>query len=513
MKFNRSSGILLHPTSLPGLYGIGDLGPTAYRWVDFLAEVGCGIWQVLPLGPTGYGDSPYQCFSAFAGNPYLISPESLLEEGLLQAEDFTDLPNFPEDKVDYGGVIAWKLEMLDIAYTRFKQSAFKEIRIAFEDFRVSQNYWLPDFALFMALKEAYGGGPWVEWPESLRKRDANALMVARQDHGDEIERQKFRQFLFFRQWAALHKHASDHNIHIIGDIPIFVAQDSAEVWAKPELFFLDKDGNPTVVSGVPPDYFSKTGQLWGNPLYRWEVHAKNNFDWWIKRMWAVLHLVDIVRLDHFRGFAGYWEVPAGEETAEKGLWVPGPGKIFFQAVKNALGELPIIAEDLGVITSDVVEMREHFNLPGMRVLLFAFIGDPSDAFLPHNYVKNCVVYTGTHDNDTARGWYKRVAEDERAFYRRYLGRSGQDVAWDLIRAAWSSVADFAIAPLQDFLDLDNRARMNYPGNPSGNWSWRMKNDALSKSLRKRIRDFNFLYSRSTLPMDEADINEAEIKSN
>lgn len=512
MKSNRKSGILLHPTSLPGHYGIGDLGPSAHRWVDFLGEVGCGIWQVLPLGPTGYGDSPYQCFSAFAGNPYLISPEILLEEGLLQPNDFSEIPDFLKEKVDYGKVITWKLGILDAAYSRFKKTNIKELRIAYEDFQVLQNYWLPDFALFMALKEAYGGGSWVGWPEQLRRREAKPLEMARQNHLEQIERQKFMQFLFFRQWAALREHASDLNVHIIGDIPIFVAHDSAEVWAKPDLFYLDKKGNPTVVAGVPPDYFSKTGQLWGNPLYRWEVHEDNNFDWWIRRMQAVLHLVDIVRLDHFRGFAGYWEVQASEETAEKGRWVPGPGKKFFQAVKNALGDLPIIAEDLGVITPDVVEMREHFNLPGMRVLLFAFTGDPSEAFLPHNHVKNCVVYTGTHDNDTARGWYKRVEEDERAFYRRYLGRSGQDVAWDLIRAAWSSVSDFAIAPMQDFLDLDNQARMNYPGNPSGNWSWRMKSDALSESLIKRIKDFNFLYSRSTLSELEAEINSIETKS-
>jgi 4-alpha-glucanotransferase len=513
MKFDRSSGILLHPTSLPGQYGIGDLGPTAHKWVDFLAEVGCGLWQVLPLGPTGYGDSPYQCFSAFAGNPYLISPEILLEQGLLLAEDLTDQPDFPEGEVVFGEVIPWKLELLEKAYKRYKQSSGKEIQIAFEDFQDLEHYWLPDFSLFMALKEAYGGGSWVDWPEPLRNRDTKSLQLAYQEYEEEIDRQMFMQFLFFRQWAALHEHALDQNIHTIGDIPIFVAHDSAEVWAKPDLFYLDEDGNPTVVAGVPPDYFSKTGQLWGNPLYRWRIHARNNFDWWIKRMRAVLHLVDIVRLDHFRGFAGYWEVPASEETAENGRWVPGPGKSFFQAVKDALGDLPIIAEDLGVITPDVVEMREHFNLPGMRVLLFAFTGDPDEAFLPHNHVKNCVVYTGTHDNDTSRGWYKRVGEDERAFYRRYLGRSGQDVAWDLIRAAWSSIAVFAVAPFQDFLDLDNQARMNYPGNPSGNWSWRMNSDALSKSLSERIKDFNFLFSRSTLPKVQADLHDSEAELN
>ena len=495
MKFDRAAGILLHPTSLPGPYGIGDIGPQAHQWLEFLAKSGCGLWQVLPLGPTGYGDSPYQSFSAFAGNYYLISPEALLEANLLHSNDLVESQDFPAERVDFGAVIPWKLGVLDRAFIRFERMASVELHAEMAEFEESQRGWLEDFALFMALKEAHGGGPWVDWPAPLRAREPGALDQARRDLDVAISRQKFRQFIFFRQWAELREHASVLNIKIIGDIPIFVAHDSAEVWARPELFYLNPTGNPQFVAGVPPDYFSETGQLWGNPLYRWERHAQEEYTWWHERLRAVLQLVDIVRLDHFRGFAGYWEVPAGEKTAVKGRWVPGPGLGFFLSVKEALGDLPIIAEDLGEITQDVIDMREDLNLPGMKIIQFAFYGDPSEPFLPHNHVANSVVYTGTHDNDTSRGWYERVPETERDFYRRYLGRDGSNVAWDLIRAAWSSVAVFAIAPMQDFLDLGNQARMNYPGNPSGNWTWRLSGTALSNSLRSRIKEFNFLYDR------------------
>lgn len=496
MRYRRSSGVLLHPTSLPGLYGIGDIGHQAHRWVDFLADTGCGLWQVLPLGPTGFGDSPYQCFSAFAGNPYLVSPDGLIEDGLLSQADVANRPDFPAENVDYGAVIPWKLELLDKAYANFSANASTQLRQAYQSFEEQQARWLDDFALFMALKEAHGGGPWVDWPATLRNRDIQALERARKDHADSIKRQVFRQFIFFRQWNSLRSYAHERNIRIIGDIPIFVAHDSAEVWARPELFYLDAEGNPTAVAGVPPDYFSETGQLWGNPLYRWEVHAANNYSWWIDRFRAVLQLVDIVRLDHFRGFAGYWEVPAEEETAVNGRWMPGPGKHFFRVLRGAIGELPILAEDLGVITPDVVDMRDYFGLPGMIILQFAFYGDPSEPFLPHNHLENRVVYTGTHDNDTTAGWFDRVSESERDFCRRYLGRDGQGIAWDMIRAAWSSVAVFAIAPLQDFLGLGNEARMNYPGNPRGNWSWRMLMGAIDQDLRDRLRQFNRLYQRT-----------------
>ncbi|MEJ2348164.1 MAG: 4-alpha-glucanotransferase [Anaerolineales bacterium] len=447
MKYSRSSGILLHPTSLSGSYGIGDIGPQAHRWIEFLADAGCGLWQVLPLGPTGFGDSPYQCFSAFAGNPYLVSPDELIEEGILSHDEIADRPDFPAENVDYGAIIPWKLDILDKAYAHFLQDASSKLVKAHQRFREEQAHWLEDF---------------------------------------------------------VRAHAHKRGIRIIGDIPIFVAHDSAEVWARPELFNLDSDGNPTVVAGVPPDYFSETGQLWGNPLYRWEVHAANKYAWWIDRFRAVLQLVDIVRLDHFRGFAGYWEVPAEEETAVNGRWMPGPGKHFFRILQEALGELPIIAEDLGVITPDVADMRDYFDLPGMIILQFAFYGDPEEPFLPHNHLKNRVVYTGTHDNDTTFGWFNRVSESERDFCRRYLGRDGQGIAWDMIRAAWSSVGVFALAPLQDFLGLGNEARMNYPGNPRGNWSWRMSKDAINQGLKGRLKEFNHLYQRSK------DLNEQKI---
>ena len=499
MKFERSSGVLLHPTSLPGEYGIGDIGPTALRWIDFLAESGCSLWQVLPLGPTGYGDSPYQCFSAFAGNPYLVSPESLLAEDLLHKNDLVDRPDLPEDSVDFGRLIPWKLGVLDRAYVRFEKQAAPAVRAEFEEFQSAQAHWLDDYALFMALKETHGGAPWPAWEPVLRDRDPAALDSAQQEHQVAIQRQKFRQFIFFRQWDVVRQRARQHGIRIIGDIPIFVAHDSADVWAHPELFYLDGDGNPTVVAGVPPDYFSPTGQLWGNPLYNWDAHQVDGYRWWLARLRAVLDTVDIVRLDHFRGFAAYWEVSGKAQTAEQGRWVNAPGIDFFDQVSRSLGDLPIIAEDLGVITPDVEQMRDHFGLPGMKILQFAFAGGPKDDFLPHNYVENCVVYTGTHDNDTARGWYERVEEDEKDFYRRYLNRDGSDVAWDLIRACWASVAVFALAPMQDFLDLGNRARMNYPGDPSGNWTWRLPQDAMSPSLGARLKELNFLYQRTKDP--------------
>ncbi len=495
MRFERASGVLLHPTSLPGPYGIGDLGPEAYRFVNFLAESGCRLWQVLPLGPTGFGDSPYQCFSAFAGNPYLISPDLLIQEGLLTEANLQPLPGFPQAHVDFGTVIPWKTALLDRAHQRFQQGSFPELKAAFAAFQEEHAAWLPDFALFMALKEAQGGRPWTAWDPPLRDRDPQALQQTRRELAEAVERQAFRQFLFFRQWAALREHAHRLGVQLIGDIPIFVAHDSADVWVHRDLFHLDAQGNPTVVAGVPPDYFSPTGQLWGNPLYRWEVHRERGYDWWLARFAAVLDLVDIVRLDHFRGFAAYWEVPAGQPTAEHGRWVPGPSADFFEAVQRRFGDLPIIAEDLGEITPDVVELRDHFGLPGMKILVFAFGGGADNPFLPHNYTPNCVVYTGTHDNDTARGWYERVSETERDHARRYLHTDGQNIAWDLIRTAWASVAVFAIAPMQDLLGLGNEARMNYPGRAAGNWAWRMSSDAITASLSARLRELNTLYLR------------------
>lgn len=502
MEQNRASGILLHPTSLPGPDGIGDLGPEAYRWVDFLNRSGCQFWQVLPLGPTGYGDSPYQCFSAFAGNHYLISTTILLDQGLLTKSDLAERPNFPLERVDYGPVIDWKMKITRKSFQRFQSGQNAKIRTAFEKFKVKESHWLEPFAIFMAIKDQHGGVAWSEWPEELRKRDSKVLKAFKKEYAQEIDFHSYLQFMFYRQWRALHDYAASKNIRIIGDIPIFVAYDSADVWVHKELFHLDKEGVPEVVAGVPPDYFSETGQLWGNPLYNWEVHQKNDYKWWVDRMEAVLNQVDIVRLDHFRGFEAYWEIPYGNETAVEGQWVKGPEHNFFKAVKKEMGELPIIAEDLGVITQKVIKMREAFNLPGMKILQFAFASDPDDDFLPHNYPVDCVAYTGTHDNNTSRGWYDNAPEREKDLCRRYLARSGQDISWSMIRILWQSVAAWVLAPMQDFLSLGEWARMNYPGNPSGNWDWRMHPDAISEGLVKRLYDTNFIYGR--LPKAEKD---------
>jgi 4-alpha-glucanotransferase len=504
MKFNRASGIILHPTSLPGDYGIGDIGKHAYQWIDFLAGCGCQIWQILPLGPTGYGDSPYQCFSAFAGNPYLISPDSLLSQGLLEPDDVSDLPSFSPERIDYGALIPWKLVLLDRAYARFHAQPTSDLHQRYKQFLDEQSAWLDDFALFMALKEYYGGSPWATWETKVRDRHPQALQETRQNLNEAIQKQAFRQFIFFQQWTDLHNYARENHIQIIGDIPIFVAHDSADVWAHPKLFTLDKTGNPELVAGVPPDYFSPDGQLWGNPLYRWDVHKASEYQWWIERFRSVLRMVDVVRLDHFRGFSGYWEVPGNAKTAKDGRWVRGPGVDFFNTLEQALGKLPIIAEDLGVITPDVIKLRDSFNLPGMKVLLFAFLGGPSNAFLPHNFSENYVVYTGTHDNDTVRGWYERVEEEERAFCRRYLQCDGSNISWDLIRACWASTAVLAIARMQDILDLGNEGRMNYPGNPQGNWTWRMRTGALTQELQSKIKELNYLYSRPLIVEEEPD---------
>ena len=509
MEQRRASGILLHPTSLPGPDGIGDLGPEAFRWIDFLAQTGCQFWQVLPLGPTGFGDSPYQCFSAFAGNPYLISSTSLLDEGLITREDLEDRPEFPLERVDYGPVIEWKMRVLRRAYDHFLDSDQKQLKQGFEAFIDENHGWLTPFTTFMAIKAEQGGVSWEQWPENLRQRKPKALDAFKKSHADKINFQAFMQFIFLRQWHRLREYAQDKGIRIIGDIPIFVAYDSADVWANKSLFYLDDTGLPEVVAGVPPDYFSETGQLWGNPLYNWNVHKENGYAWWLKRIKAVLSRVDIVRLDHFRGFEAYWSIPYGNDTAVEGEWVKGPGNDFFKTIKEKLGELPIIAEDLGVITEEVIQMRRSFNLPGMKILQFAFASDPDDDFLPHNYPENCVAYTGTHDNNTTRGWYEAASERERDLCRRYLARSGQDIAWSMIRILWQSVAAWVLAPMQDFLSLGEWARMNYPGKPSGNWDWRMHPDAIDEGLINRLHETNFLYGR--LPPQEKEHIREKIK--
>ncbi|HKC65484.1 MAG TPA: 4-alpha-glucanotransferase, partial [Pyrinomonadaceae bacterium] len=408
MSLPRSSGILLHPTSLPGHFGVGDLGDEAYRFVDFLVASGQSIWQVLPLGPTGYGDSPYSSYSAFAGNTLLISPERLVEEGLLAESDLRAAPAFPEEKVDYGKAIKFKNALLRKAFERFKLSSDATLRSYFEHFYGQASSWLEDYALFRALKDEQGGKAWNEWESGLARRNAFALTTARVRLHDEIDAQKFYQFLFFKQWAALKSYCQEHEIKLIGDIPIFVARDSADVWARPEEFKLDEAGNPLVVAGVPPDFFSKTGQLWGNPIYDWERMRAEGFSWWIERVRASLELFDIVRIDHFRGFVSAWEVPGRDETAEHGSWVDVPGKELFTAIKRAIGHLPVIAEDLGDITREVEALRDYFELPGMRVLQFGFGGDAKNIYLPHNYMRNSVAYTDTHDNDTVVGWFESL---------------------------------------------------------------------------------------------------------
>jgi 4-alpha-glucanotransferase len=501
MTFKRSSGILLHPTSLPGPYGIGDLGSQSFRFVDWLASTGCKLWQILPLGPTGYGDSPYQCFSAFAGNPYLISPDDLFADGLVTQADLDALKGLPASRVDFGLLIPKKLDFLRKAFTSFEADP-GELRKPFDYFCAENAYWLDDFALFMALKETNGGGAWNGWPEALRTRKKSALTKARKELAQDVMRHSFYQFLFFRQWDKIRKYANERGIQIVGDIPIFVAYDSADVWANPDLFFLDEAGNPTVVAGVPPDLFSATGQLWGNPLYNWKIHKQEKYAWWLSRVSSALKSVDILRFDHFRGFAGYYEIPAGDPTAEHGRWVKGPGKDLFRAVDKYLGDglitpgtgLPVIAEDLGVVTPDVIELLEAFDLPGMRVLQFAFSG-PDNPFLPHNYVPNCVAYTGTHDNDTAMGWFASAEPHEREFAQRYLGVSGQDFSWDLIRAVWKSVAVLAVTPMQDVLSLGGEARMNFPSRLGGNWEWRMSETDMREDLAAGLRELNWMTYR------------------
>jgi 4-alpha-glucanotransferase len=500
MKFSRSGGILLHPSSLPGPYGIGDLGACAYRFIDWLSESGCKLWQVLPLGPTGYGDSPYQCFSAFAGNPYLISLDLLIKEGLLTDSDVEDKPDFLTSHINFGQLIPWKVALLDLAFKKFQEINPVKLSQEFEAFRIENSTWLDDFALFMAIKESNGGGSWVDWPVSIRKREENALVASRQALAPSILKFAFYQFLFFRQWIALLDYAHQKGIKIIGDIPIFVAVDSSDVWSNPELFHLDDERRPTVVAGVPPDYFSPTGQLWGNPLYRWEAHKNTGFAWWLERFRTILKTVDFIRLDHFRGFSACWEIPAGNPTAEIGRWVPGPGREMFDVIAGSIVKngshdaLPIIAEDLGVITDDVVELREQYNLPGMKILQFGF-SSPENPFLPHAYSQNCVAYTGTHDNDTARGWFVSSPKAERSLALRYLRVKSHDFVWGLIRSIWSSVAVFAITPMQDVLDLGTEARMNYPSRLGGNWEWRMEESDMNSLLKEKLRDLNYLFNR------------------
>jgi 4-alpha-glucanotransferase len=446
--------------------------------------MGCALWQVLPLGPTGYADSPYQSFSSFAGNPNLISPIALVEDGLLEKSDLDNAPDFPADQVDYGLLIPWKRALLDTAFERFEADA------VFETFKSDSRAWLDDFALFMTLKDLYGGHPWTLWPPMLRDRDPGQLEKAHSAYERDVERHRFAQYLFARQWGQLHDRARRAGISIIGDIPIFTAADSADVWANRSLFQLDEEGRPAFQAGVPPDYFSKTGQLWGNPLHDWEVHKNTGYAWWIERFRSTLQLVDIIRIDHFRGFVNYWQVPGDADTAIDGRWIDGPGEAFFRTIQTELGTLPIIAEDLGEIDPRVPALRDGLGFPGMKIFQFGFDTDRTNPFLPHNYPKNSVAYTGTHDNDTTRGWFDSLVDEEREFVLEYLGTDDSEIAWDSMWAVWKSRAVLAIAPLQDVLDLGTDARMNLPGTTDGNWQWRARTDALTDDVVAKMRALN-----------------------
>jgi 4-alpha-glucanotransferase len=505
--FPRCSGILLHVTSLPGSHGIGDLGESAYEFVQFLADSGQKIWQVLPLSPTGYGDSPYQCFSAFAGNPLLIDLTALMEQGLLSESDLKLAEGLSNDSVDYVAVSALKNQLLRKAAGNFLADPSQPDRSDFSAFCQSNADWLEDYALFMACKEVYQGVAWTHWDQGIRRRETGVLEEWREKLKLETDLHKFAQFEFFRQWEKLKKYCNDHGIQIMGDVPIYVAHDSADVWAHPELFRLDENSRPTVVAGVPPDYFSATGQLWGNPLYQWEVMAASGYQWWIDRFRASLKLFDLMRLDHFRGFEAFWEVPGNASTAAEGTWVKGPGVDLFRAAQNALKELPIVAENLGVITTEVEALRQQFGFPGMSILQFAFGNDPQGpSFRPHNYTRQLVAYTGVHDNDTTVGWWKssgvgestRSPEDirqERDFTRSYLNFEIEPIHWVFIRAIMASVAAVAIVPLQDALGLGSEARMNLPGTVTGNWKWRFQSKVLTKEISDRLRIFTSMYDR------------------
>jgi 4-alpha-glucanotransferase len=496
--FSRASGILLHPTSFPSRFGIGDLGSEAYKFVDFLKESGQQLWQVLPLGPTGFGNSPYLCYSAMAGNPLLISPEKLRDYGLLTDEDLQTFPEFPTDKVDYDGVREAKSSLLKKACQNFKDNASEEEKAVYEEFGATKGFWLNDYALFMAIKDAHEGASWHTWDEAIARRQTAALDEWQQRLTDEIYYHKYLQFEFFRQWADLKKYANDNGVQIFGDLAIYVAHDSADVWANPSIFCLDGEtGEASLMAGVPPDYFSETGQLWGNPVYRWERLQQENFHWWVLRIQSILDYVDLIRIDHFRGLQSFWAVPQGETTAINGQWVDAPGEELFELLNEKLGQLPFIAEDLGLITHEVEALRDKFGFPGMKILHFAFDSGPENPYLPYNYKgSQWVVYTGTHDNNTTVGWFEERSDDAKERVTSFLGCTSElGIHWDLIRLAMSSVAIYALFPLQDILGLGDEAKMNKPGTAESNWAWRYRSEMLTQEVGDRLKSMTEIYGR------------------
>ncbi len=495
----RASGILLHVTSLPSLYGIGDFGPGAYKFVDFLSQAKQSYWQILPLSAINspFDSSPYHIVSAFGHNKFLISPELLIREGILNKNDVKPIPRFPKGKTNYKAVIPYKKKLFHTAFEHFKKRKDTD---EYEKFCSENTSWLENFAIFMAIKTHFKGQVWSKWPVELRERQPEAIKSVKKDLQDEIEMHKFLQYVFIKQWLLFKSYCHGKGIRIIGDMPIYVDYDSVDCWTHPDIFKLDKNKRPYAVSGVPPDYFSKTGQLWGNPLYRWDVLKRKGYDWWIRRIEKDIKLYDMVRIDHFRGFVGYWEVPAKEKTAVKGKWMKAPALDFFNHLNKRFHRLPIIAEDLGFITPDVEKVMKHFAFPGMKVLLFAFgKNDPMHPYLPHTYEKNCVVYTGTHDNNTVKGWLKREAkgEDKRRVFR-YLGRkvSELEIHWEFIQMAMMSVANLVIIPVQDVLGLGEEARMNRPATSKGNWQWRLLPEQLKSSLTDKLLEITETYGRA-----------------
>jgi 4-alpha-glucanotransferase len=508
MPFERNAGILLHPTSLPGKFGIGDLGSEAFNFINFLEHSGQKLWQVLPLGPTGYGDSPYQCFSAFAGNPLLISPEKLYEDGFLAKEEIDNAPESNPHKVDFGKIINYKKELFLKAFNAFRINP-NGLKEEFENFSGEQSDWLEDYSFFMALKDFHSGAPWNKWEKSLVERKQKVMKEWREKLYDQMLYQKFIQFIFFKQWKEVKNYANEKGIKMIGDVPIFIAYDSADLWANKELFTVDKSGKLGSVAGVPPDYFSETGQLWGNPLYKWDLMEKNDFEWWRKRLSTLLEFIDIIRIDHFRGFDAYWEIPGDAPNAITGKWVKAPGEKLFNSLKKHFGELPILAEDLGVITKSVEALRDRFDFPGMKILQFAFGTGMEDKFLPHNYISNCCVYTGSHDNDTTRAYFEKAKEQDNDIFehaRKYLAYDGNNFTAELIRTAYSSVANTVLIPMQDILNLGGEARMNFPSKLGGNWSWRFTWDQVKPELADYYKYLSELYERPPKDKIETEID-------